>query len=184
MQIQDAGAAVRGSQQGPVQPDPKIAQQQGNADKQQAQRRVAGGGFTAGLTQLPVAGFDTEAIAVDREQPLGGVGADAPAGIQQGLACPAATTFPPRAAMHPDADGSLAAIGAGERVGRLTAVPPQRKDPRAAWPVGMSGFPSAEDHRHEKGIPGRLQVTNNGHTVEAAIEQQQGRPHPGLAGAA
>jgi hypothetical protein len=48
-----------------MHPDPNIAQEQRNANKQQPQGRVTGGGLDASLTELAVAGLDAEAILVD-----------------------------------------------------------------------------------------------------------------------
>ena len=81
VQIEFAAASARRSQIGPVYPDPDITQQQRNADKQQPQGGIAGGGFDASLTELARAGLDAEAIAVDLEDPLGGFRCNAPKGI-------------------------------------------------------------------------------------------------------
>jgi hypothetical protein len=149
VQIKLAKTAVRGGQIVPVDLDPDIAQQQRNADKQEAQGRVAGGGLDASLAELTVAGVDAEAIAVDREEPLSGFRLKAPERINEPLASVASASPSPLATMHADAHGGPAVIGAGQRVARPTAALPECKDPGTARTLGVSGFPSPDDHGHE-----------------------------------
>lgn len=51
-------------QDGGVQPDPHVAQDQRHAHEQQPQLRVASAGTDAGLFQLSVAAFDAETAAI------------------------------------------------------------------------------------------------------------------------
>jgi hypothetical protein len=69
---------------------PGAAQQQRNAAKQQAQRRMTGGSLDTSLTEWAVAGLDAEAIPVDLEDPLRAFRCHAPKAINQGLMARAA----------------------------------------------------------------------------------------------
>jgi hypothetical protein len=69
-----------------MQPDPHIAQDQGNADKQQPQDRVAAPGAETRLMHLPVGRFNAKTPPIGGAKPAQGAMVDAPGGIQQGFA--------------------------------------------------------------------------------------------------
>jgi hypothetical protein len=85
--------------------------------------------------------------------------------------------------MDRDIDRGLALMGAGERVGRPTAALPERKHPGAARTFGVHGLAPTEDGRQDEGVTGGLQGADNRHAIETAIEPEQVRAHPALAGA-
>lgn len=81
-QAERHGVAAAVGQARSMNPDPHIAQQQRDGHEHQPQMRCAGTGIDTRLPQLPVAGFDTESLAiafadVDR------TAVDAPGGEQQ-----------------------------------------------------------------------------------------------------
>src|SRR5215471_11097630 len=68
-----------------VQPDPPMAQDQSNANKQKTQDRVTAPGADARLMHLPVGRLEAKPSPIGGSNPTQGTMFDAPGGIQQGF---------------------------------------------------------------------------------------------------
>ena len=73
------------------------------------------------------------------------------------------------------------AAGLLQRVFPPAAAPVAPENARAARPLRVVGPAAPRDHRHQKRITRRLRVANHAHGPEAAVQQQQARPHAHLA---
>ena len=86
VQVELTTASARRSQIDPVNPHPDIAQERCNANKQQPQGGIAGGGLDASPTELSIAGLGAETMPVAVEDPLGGFRLQCPKRHEPGFA--------------------------------------------------------------------------------------------------
>lgn len=165
-----------------MDPYPGVAEDQGDGDEQESSRGVTGRGFEAGLIEWAVAGLTPEAQAVGLINPVSPAGTDSPTGIHPRWAPLSSTPALPVAAVHADPHGGGLLIGMGQGIGVPATALDLRQDLGTAGTPGVIDAASTADYRHDKGGACPVQIADDRHTVEAAVEQAQLRADPGLPG--
>src|SRR5437899_94489 len=147
LQVKPARSAARTGENLPVIPDPHIAQNQRDGDKQKTQQRIARAGADAGLVHLPIAGFDAKARAVGVGQPAQAEGLKSPVGIHPGKTAVAFPLPAIVAAIHTDRHRGPALPTGGPRQGMLAPTPffPDLKGANAAGSLPFLGLAAASD---------------------------------------
>src|SRR5262249_25882559 len=119
--------------------------------------------------------LDGEPRSVDLAHAPQRGGLPAPEGIHQSLlallAAPAFAVAHVHADLHPRLLGLLAALL--EEVLRIPSALPVLKDPRPARSARLYCRLAPSDHRHQERVAGRLQVADDRHRPESAVQQHK-----------
>src|SRR5262249_8205883 len=148
-------------------------QDQGDPYVQQPPHRIAGRGPYPRLMQLPVGGLDGEPPAIRLSHPVERWGHQPPEGIDQpllALPAPLATVIP---AFDADRDPRRPLASIVQGVGAKAALLPGQEHVGPAGPPRIVELAASADHRHQKWLAGRLEITDHSHAVEAAVQEQQ-----------
>src|SRR5208283_2778914 len=133
------------------------------------------------LVHLPIARLDPEPFPVRLLHPVDPPGGDPPVRVDPCVALPPAMPVHPPRPLHADPDRGLVLLAVLEGVAEPPALLLLLEDVRPAGAFGMIGLAAVADNWHEERPPRPLQVADDRHAVEAAVQQQQPGLQPRLA---
>src|SRR6202008_3369029 len=100
-------------------------------------------------------------------------GLQAPEGVDQPLLAMPSPLAAVVAALDTDRDPGRALVGIVPGVGTKAALLPGQEDVGPARSPRVAELPAPEDPRHKEGARALLEIADDPHAVEAAIQQQQ-----------
>ena len=156
-----------------MQPAPYLAQDQGHADTQQPQDRIAAARSVARWMPLAIGRRNAKPSPGGRPDPAHGARGDAPGGIQQGRALVAAP-LPSRVMTdHRQVNLDVALLGAVQGIGGPSALLLGRQGSGPSGPPWCGRLCTTCDRWQDAGPLTRDQIAQHPHPGKATVEPQE-----------